>query len=83
MNIKKFKINNRRSLNNWQKLKEDNISYIKENWQYDIEIHYTLYCIINSLLVKYQDMKNVWLSTIAKCLKHKLNKSFKKSNRIN
>ena len=34
----------------------------------------------NSLLIKSQDMKNTWLSTIAKCLKHKLNTSFKKSN---
>ena len=58
MNIKKFKINNRRSLNNWQKFLEDHISYIKEYRQYDIGIHYTLYCIRNSLLIKSQVMKN-------------------------
>ena len=40
----------------------------------------TLYSLKNSLLIKSPDMKNTWLSTIAKCLKNKLNTSFKKSN---
>ena len=80
--IKKIKINNRRSLIKQQKSKEDQILYIKECWQDKIGIHYTLSSIRNSLFVKFPDIKNILLSTIAKCKKHKLNTSFKKPNKI-
>ena len=83
MIITKIIINNRRSLNNQQKFKEDHIPYFKEYWQNDIEIHYTLSSIRNSLFAKFSDMMNILLSTIAKCQKHKLNTNFKKSNKIN
>ena len=72
-NIKKITINSRRGLNKQQKFKENYISRINRCWQDEIGIHYTLSSIRNSLLIKFPVMKNIWLSTIANCLKHKLN----------
>ena len=82
-NIRMIKIENRRTLNKQSKLKDRHIEYIKQFWDHNTGRYYTLSTIKLNLLKEFPDLGNIWLSTISKWLKAKLNMSFKKWNKIN
>ena len=78
-----IKIENTRTLNKQSKLKDRHIEYIKQFWYYNTGRYYTLSTIKLNLLKEFPNLGNIWLSTISKWLKAKLNMSFKKLNKIN